>query len=545
MLPRRSALKIGVLLDSMVQARWVQQILIEIERSDMLQLSLIVLNLGRPPSRTKCIPSDTLYKLYEALDQWTFRIENDPLELVDLSRSLSHVELLRVLPISEGGVQRFPDDDLNAIRSHNLDVTLRFGFGNHQGDILGTARHGVWSCHHGARFDPEDGPPLFHKILDANPISETTLRILTKENGTNVYRSAGATDMTSLHRVRMDSARRSRELILRRLRDLYAHGWEYITALDTCDEKVVPVPHCMRKPTNLVVLRFLAKLAYRILLNRISTRLFVNEWSVGVRQRRTSDLEAPSPQAFVPIRPLRGRFFADPMPIEVEGNGYVFFEDWDHAAGKAVISYVSIGSDGKPSAPRLALERDYHLSYPFVFRWEGQVYMIPETERNRSIELYRALEFPERWELEKTLFTGVQAFDATVLWRGGKLWLFASMCLPGGSPNDDLFLFYADSPFGDWTPHPMNPVVSDVTRARPAGTLFMRGEELLRPGQDCSVRYGYAVTLNRIDVLTVTEYREVPIARIEPGWYPGAIGTHTLSRSENLEVIDWKVRVRR
>ena len=55
--------------------------------------------------------------------------------------------------------------------------------------------------------------------------------------------------------------------------------------------------------------------------------------------------------------------------------------------------------------------------------------MIPETSANRTVEIYRATSFPDRWTLEDTLLEGVSASDATLVERDGRLWLFAALAL--------------------------------------------------------------------------------------------------------------------
>ena len=40
--------------------------------------------------------------------------------------------------------------------------------------------------------------------------------------------------------------------------------------------------------------------------------------------------------------------------------------------------------------------------------------MLPETSGNRTVELYRCVEFPHRWELDRVLMDGVHAVDATL-----------------------------------------------------------------------------------------------------------------------------------
>jgi hypothetical protein len=185
------------------------------------------------------------------------------------------------------------------------------------------------------------------------------------------------------------------------------------------------------------------------------------------------------------------------------------------------------------------------MSYPFLFEHDGEHYMIPETAENRRIELYRATNFPGEWQLERILLEDIEAVDATLFRRDGHLWLFANVGDSGGPTVDELFLFRADSLDGEWTPHPMNPVVSDVRRARPAGRLFERDGTLIRPGQDCSRRYGSAVVLNEITVLTPERYEEATLGRIDPAWWKGNLGSHTYNFDGRIEVVDGLVGRRR
>jgi hypothetical protein len=95
--------------------------------------------------------------------------------------------------------------------------------------------------------------------------------------------------------------------------------------------------------------------------------------------------------------------------------------------------------------------------------------------------------------------------DPTMLRYEGTYWLFAAVAVPGGSDWDELHVFFADELDGPWQPHPLNPVVADVRCARPAGRLFWDSGALIRPAQDCSVGYGRAIALQRVDVLTKTD----------------------------------------
>jgi hypothetical protein len=139
----------------------------------------------------------------------------------------------------------------------------------------------------------------------------------------------------------------------------------------------------------------------------------------------------------------------------------------------------------------------------------------------------------------------VGAVDSTLLQYQGKWWLFTAGVQEHASPNQFLYLYYAESPMGPWTAHPKNPIVSDPRRARPAGHMYFENGKLIRPGQDCSRSYGYAVQLNRVNVLTETDYWEEPLTRITPSRIPGSLGIHTLNKSAKHQVMDAKFMIPR
>ena len=119
-------------------------------------------------------------------------------------------------------------------------------------------------------------------------------------------------------------------------------------------------------------------------------------------------------------------------------------------------------------APVRVLERDYHLSYPFLIEQDGQLLMIPETAQNGSVEVYRCIDFPLRWKLEKVLLQGVRCVDPTFHRGPDRWWMFANAAAPGSRMFDDeLHLFHAESLLGEWQPHRRNPVKSDARCSRP------------------------------------------------------------------------------
>ncbi len=243
---------------------------------------------------------------------------------------------------------------------------------------------------------------------------------------------------------------------------------------------------------------------------------------------------------FTTIAPPRDRIWADPHIFYRDGVWHVFIEEMLFAENKGFISVLQIDAQGRWSEPVKVLETDYHLSYPQVFEHRGEIYMLPESSANRTIELYRCVEFPHRWTLARVLLDDIEAVDSSLLHKDGKWWLFCSVKQhPAASENDELHIYHSDDLLdGQWCPHRRNPVISDVTRARPAGRIIEHQGRLLRPSQNCAGIYGFGLNLNEVVRLDESAYEERILDATTADQYPEMIATHTLARDGRLTVVD-------
>ena len=265
-----------------------------------------------------------------------------------------------------------------------------------------------------------------------------------------------------------------------------------------------------------------------------------DQWAIAFRLSG-NPLDDTTLYRFKEEWPARGLSWADPFPVETSDGFYVFLEEYDVAARRGHISVGRVTSAGVFERPVTVLARPHHLSYPFVFQWQGKWFMMPESSKGGRIEVFAARKFPFEWTPESVLFDEVEAVDSTLVKVEERWWLFTSMSMHSPTPNyDELYAFHGPTPFGPWTPHRRNPVKSDVRSARAAGRFFWKGNALFRPAQDGSGRYGSATVINRIDKLTPDEFQETIVARIEPRWRPGLSGTHTFNSCPGLVMIDFR-----
>ena len=276
------------------------------------------------------------------------------------------------------------------------------------------------------------------------------------------------------------------------------------------------------------------------LIERRLRRLVAHDghWRVGVRRR------APSAALFDGLDRLddggwrwladdRRRYFADPFAFEEGGVAYVFCEEYFYATGKGVISVFALDDEGASGPPRVVLERPCHLSYPFVFRHDGVIWMMPESGRNRTLELYRADPFPLRWTLDRVLLSGVEIADATPFAWNGDWWLSATGGETPGASWDCLSFYRGPSPLGPWTPAFDGPALIDASAARPAGRVFEHQGALLRPAQDCRAGYGAGLTFCRIETLQPGAFRQTPLQR-----FASSGGLHTFNMTDRFVAID-------
>jgi hypothetical protein len=551
---RAAPLRIGVMLDGWTDRAWVGRILQEIQQSDSARVVTVILNRSKPIPRWRrlwqLLPV-ALYLIYYRLDRWLMRRLTKPRQdafvPVDLRPLVGNAAVLEVVPERGKYSDRFDPATVEQVRQQQLDVMLRFGFRIIRGPILEAARAGVWSFHHGDNREYRGGPAMFWEMYDGNPVCGVTLQILTDvlDGGKVIYRTMERTNQFSLYLNQNRCYWKATESVALRLRQLHAHGWNALCELDTYRDQIEYAKPIYRLPRNRAMLRFLARLAGRVVRRAALSLCTEEQWFVAWR-RRPALPEVQSPRsgpAYRVFQPPRGHSYADPFLVERDGRHYLFFEHYPHATYHGVISWIEIDAQGNPSSPAVALSTDYHLSYPCVFEHDGQMYMIPETRTRRRIELWRADRFPDRWTFERVLIDNVSAVDATWLHYLDRYWLFAGLRQDGSASSDELHIYSSGGPFGPWRPHRANPVVTTVRGARPAGRPFLAGGHLIRPGQDCAAVYGHLVRLYRVDRLSDAEYRETEVAQITPDWLPGNVGTHTYNSDTAFEVIDGRVRV--
>ena len=463
---KRRHLRIGILLDGLSLPRCFEQVIDHIMRSNFAKIELLIIRAPTSPDMARrCQPSwrvlwDKIsdskrrkhlgFSIYQKLDQKYFLGPNDPKEEIDCTDKLSGIESLQITPIVKGFVHRFAPTDIEEIRKRDLDVILRFGFNILRGEILTAARYGVWSYHHGDNEFYRGGPPYFWELYERSKLSGVILQILTEDldAGHVLAKANFSTVQGGLSTIqnRFTPYWGAVHLVIQKLYELHNYGWEYLQKRLIPNKPYQGKRRIYRTPTNWELVKwFVPALADKSLRRfaRILKGEEISLWRIALRKGSRQLLYQVDPgnrSEFIWLTPPNGHFHADPFLVEHRGSIWMFFEDYIYSESKGAIVCREISPEGELGEMRTVLRRPYHLSYPFVFKHDGRYYLIPESASNRTVELYRATEFPHQWTLEKVLFRG-KAVDTTVFNDDGTFWFFTTL-QAGAGDGMSLCLFF-------------------------------------------------------------------------------------------------------
>ena len=547
-------LRVGLLIDSTDLMQTFAEILDSVQATDFAKIVLVI----RHDSPTACGPPrkmsklrkivarlrdaklrrSFLFDLYWKWDQKRISAELNPATEVDCRQRLQGIPCLDVQPITKGFTHRFPEEALEAIKGHDLDVLIRFGFNILRGGILTAARYGMWSYHHGDNDFYRGGPAHMWEVIEKNPVSGVILQILNEklDEGFVLQKGLFASESGfSVLRNRLRPYWGSTYFMVEKLLELHERGFASLQA-----NAVAPAPYqgkvkIYRSPSNYEMARWLVPEILRK-SSRIVSRpySFATHWQIGIRRGSPPAPGEAALEEFKILDAPAGFYRADPFLAP----GWLFFEELDLASNRAHLSVASISADGSGlGEPTRILEKPHHLSYPCVFEHNGDWWMIPESCEAGTVELYRAKSFPFDWQHEKTLFHAPAA-DTTPLFIDGRFYFFTTM-IEKRTDAGVLCLFTADSLTGDWKLHSIPS--TDVRHSRQGGAFRRRGDQLYRISQDCSVRYGYGTGWHEVLEINDRVYRERQVASFHLDNEHVANqfnGAHTYNECGDYQVID-------
>ena len=448
--------------------------------------------------------------------------------------TFQNIPRLRCRSSTGAEAARLQDEDLRFAAELKLDVILQLEGTPISRDLGAIARYGLWRFDHGPG-DPDDWPFLSAVTGGRSTVSSILCRTL----GGNGHWEALREGVLLTSRW---SYARTRDSSL-----IEAARWPALVARDVVlngprDGELVAAPPPQTPLRASTVPRLLARLMRNMVVDLVRGIASYEIWNVGWTRMTPEELLAPLALRQVHWLPKHrvGHYIADPFFLRTKPQLAWLVEEYSYF-GHGCIAEIEYTSPKGPLNLRPVLKLPYHVSYPFILHADGRVYCLPETCQGEALVLHESV--GGQFQPVQELIPGKRIVDGTLVFEGGYWWLFCG--LEDNNDTLNLYIFFADTLRGSWTPHPLNPVKSDVRSARPAGPLMRIGGTLYRPSQNCSASYGGSVTINRVRTLTPTAFQEESVLTIPPvADSPYPLGLHTIAFADDgFVVIDGKTRV--
>jgi len=543
--------KIGILVRKFEKlSNWELRIIDEIMNNQKLELSLLIQD-GRdgkedPGSlkskikrlfKSKNILGKFLFKIQVLIERKIFRDRYTTDKEYIISR-LRKIEVIKLRPERKGFIDIFSNEDAEKIKEYDLDIILRHEFNIIRGPLLHSAKYGIWSFHHADNSINRGGPAGFWEIILKQPYVGVTLQQLTPElDGGLVIDKAFFNRHWSFVKTNRLILEASVSVLFKNIRQLQKGNYSPLNSM-------VYYNPLYKSPNFTNTLKYTVNFYTKLLsksIERIKTKLFgtrYNCWTlfIGKGEFMNSTLFKLSP-----VKLPKGEFWADPFILNYKGESYVFFENYNYKTKRGKISCGIVKNQELANITDV-LDLDYHLSYPYVFEENGDIFLMPETNDNNRLELYKCINFPDKWELYSTAFDGEKVIDAFFYDDDNKQkWLFVNKKVDLNTPSDsELFIYKVGSlKLENIEPHLKNPVIINSKKARNGGSIFKYKNEIYRPSQaNIDGIYGRALNINKIEKLTIDEYVEKDVVTIYPNFHKGLISMHHLHQTDGLFVID-------
>jgi len=537
-------LKIGILINNLHQENLNGEIINNILKNKSINFDTIIVNKKSKKKNIissikkytfKRIVEKILFKILTKIEKFFFNIFFKNFHFHNINLSNCNIKKIYVTPIVSDldMKQIYSDDDIKKIKERGLDVILRLEGGILKGQILNITKHGVISFHHADNNVYRGLPPGFWEVFHKNSSTGFVVQKLNEEldGGDIVFKGTVPTKFFFYYNQQFVFKQSAKyiNLVFKKLSE--SKKINYIVKKEYQNK--------IFKDPNLFELGVYCFSTFKIVIEKIFRKVFSKKyiWNIGFLREKFNKENLKKINIF---KNLHNRFIADPFLIKHDKKNYVFVEDYCFKNKKGSISCFLL-EDNKEKFLGKVIEEKFHLSFPFLFKFNEKIYMCPETSEINEIRIYECLEFPTKWKYKKTLIKNIFAVDTLLFKKDSRWWLLTNTDSNNINYSSELSIFYSnEGPLTEnWNEHKNNPLIVDANNARNGGLIF-DNNEIYRVNQKIGYNiYGAELDVNLIKEINEENYVEDKIYNIKPNFLKNTIGVHHLSYNDEYSVIDF------
>ena len=261
-----------------------------------------------------------------------------------------------------------------------------------------------------------------------------------------------------------------------------------------------------------------------------------NLWNIGfIEEGLEYTLTNKSPRIHWVKKRNKDRWFADPFILDITENEIIILaEEYNYNVRRGRIARVVIERKTYEEKEfEIILDLPTHLSFPFIIRQNGKVYLMPENSASGCSTIYEYDDATRKITPLHHLANEPFA-DATIFEMDDKSFLFTTILPDTNSTSVKIFSFDKEKlKVIEQVANVEFPIVC----GRNAGEVFEVKGKLYRPAQDCTLRYGHGVILQKIIMRDGNWFFE-DVNSFYPNTFKYNQGIHTFNHYKGLIVID-------
>lgn len=549
--------RVGILLNSMMCDRYIHEMAERLSASDKIELFFIMHHENsleqesfwdklKSRMRTRGVLRTLSLILFQIISKVEYKLLSYTSTELQAHKTLLSIEtftqheICYITPIfSPSGISvRYSEADIAKIKALDLDLMVR---GNAQGifrgDIIHASREGILSFHHGDNRWNRGGPAGFWEVLLRKPSTGFIIQVLSEDldGGAVIFRGE----------------MRTRRSYSENMVHLFHNSNPYLIKIILAYADTGSLPKAETEipfggklyltPSFVASMCYLGK-TIGLFASMVFNRIVLGRhprWGVAFVH---SDWQKATLRKGIAIKNPPKHFFADPFVVTRAEQTICYVEDYCYEKQKGYIAAIALTGNKGYRLLGTVIEEPFHMSFPFLFEYEGELYMVPETSESGSVRLYKCLEYPLKWEYQYDLLSDIHAFDSMIFEANGVWWLLCTVREQGKSDDSSsLYAFYSDNPISNtWKPHQMNPLIIDSQIGRNGGLLRNEAGNMVRVRQEQGFnQYGKAFSLAEIIALSPDTFHEETIAQFTPEFFEKIQGCHHLHSNGHYTVYDY------
>ena len=549
--------RVGIILKDFLVTKFIKESIEELKNSKLnIKLYIILEDLNNESINQLIIRKYKQIGLVRLIQiiffQIYYKIEKTILsffspEVLELDKEYlldekSFFKIIKVKPLltKYRMYSEYSEKDIKSILDEKLDIMLRGNVANiYRGKVLKLAKYGIISFHHGDSSWNRGGPPGFWEVVFKKPSTGFIIQILNEnlDSGNILFKSEFATQRTyikNLYNLLNESNCFISRIIIKILSE---QKIPYISPNKYTSVKILKSPN------------FFYLFKYILITLRLYVNLFIHfilkrkqRWEIGFIRNKWNQIDFSKIES---IKNQPGRYFADPFVIESKNKHYIFVEDYNFKMSKGSISVIEIDQNNNQKLFSDVIKEKFHLSFPFIFEYKNDLYIVPESSADKSIRLYKCINFPNKWIYCYNLISNINCADTIIIKKHEYYWLLTSI----SDKNDfssQLNIYYSDSPISqNWKDCSNNPVRFNIDKARNAGLIVDETEKIFRPTQTCGYnkigdnQYGRTIIIRQVKSISAYDFQETYHSTIEPIFKSNLLGVHHMSYIKNFTVLDY------